>query len=141
LALDNKGSLYIADSGNNRIRRVDSVTGIITTVAGSSAAYGDTGDGGQATNARLALPAGVAISSDGGLYIADTGNNRVRRVARNGVIAAAAGSGKPGFSGDGGAAAMAMLNGPSGLGLDKGGSLYIADTGNHRIRKVPEART
>jgi sugar lactone lactonase YvrE len=141
LALDNKGSLYIADSGNNRVRRVDSVTGIITTVAGSSAAYGDTGDEGQATKARLALPAGVVIGSDGSIYIADTGNNRVRRVSRNGVITAVAGSGKPGFSGDGRPAAAAMLNGPSGLSLGKGGSLYIADSGNHRIRKVEEART
>jgi sugar lactone lactonase YvrE len=141
LALDNKGSIYIADSGNNRVRRVDSVTGIITTVAGSSAAYGDSGDGGQARNARLALPAGVALGNDDSLYIADTGNNRVRRVAHNGVIAPVAGSGKSGLSGDGRAAANAMLNGPSGLSLDKGGSLYIADTGNHRIRKVQEPRT
>lgn len=104
LATDEQGNVYIADSGNNRIRKVDT-KGIITTVAGSGKYYGDGGDGGPATQARLSFPFGVAVARDRTIYIADTGNNRLRQVAPSGVIFALAGTGTAGFAGDGGQAA------------------------------------
>ena len=98
---------------------------------------GDSGDGGPARSARLNQPFGVAFDREGNLYIADTGNHRVRRVdAKSGVIRTVAGSGKKGFSGDGGPASDAMLNEPYGLAVDDAGHLYIADRLNHRIRRV-----
>ena len=137
LALDSNGNLFIADEGNNRIRRVDHQTNAITTVAGSSDTYGYSGDGGPATAARLSLPDGVAVAGNGDIYIADTGNNRVRRVdAQTNIITTVAGTGASGFSGDGGAAAQATLDGPVALALTPAGDLYIVDLGNHRIRLI-----
>jgi trimeric autotransporter adhesin len=135
LALDAQGDVYVADSGNNRIRKVD-VQGIITTVAGSSGDYGDSGDGGKAVEARLSIPFGVAVGQDGTLLIADTGNNRLRKVSRAGVIVGLAGTGRGGFVGDGGPAGQAQLNGPSAVTFDSSGDLLVADTVNHRIRKL-----
>jgi streptogramin lyase len=135
LALDSKGNLYIADSGNNRIRKVNYRTNTITTVAGSGIA-GYSGDGKPATEAELNLPSGVAVDSRDNLYIADTGNNRIRRVGTNGIIITVAGTGEQGFSGDRGPATAARLSGPSGLAFDSQGNLYIADTGNNRIRRL-----
>jgi trimeric autotransporter adhesin len=129
------GDLYIADAGHNRIRRVDS-RGIMTTVAGSGKYYGDSGDGGLATNARLSFPFGVAIGHDGTIYIADTGNNRLRKVTPSGVIEGLAGTGQPGFAGDGGQAADAQFRAPEGIALDASGHLFVADTLNHRIREI-----
>ncbi len=134
LALDGEGNLYVADSGNNRIRKVD-VRGVITTVAGSSSDYGDSGDGGKAVEARLSLPFGVAVGRDGAVFIADTGNNRLRKVTAAGVIVGLAGTGRAGFVGDGGPAWQAQLSGPSAVALDSG-DLLVADTVNHRIRKL-----
>ena len=136
LALDQRGNLFIADSGNNRIRKVDT-RGIITTVAGSGTYYGDSGDGGPATEARLSFPFGVAVGRRGSIYIADTGNNRLREVTPSGTILALAGSGQGGFSGDGGPAIEAELLAPEAVSLDKAGDLLVADTGNHRIRELP----
>ena len=136
LALDSKGDLYIADAGNNRVRKVDAVTGTITTVAGSQDIYGYGGDGGPAVRARLGLPSGIAVDKGGDLYVADTGNNRVRKVTRDGIITTVAGTGTPGLAGDGGPAAGAELFGPRGLALDRAGYLYIADEGNNRVRKL-----
>jgi len=136
LAVDSKGNLYIADAGNNRVRRVDFATGSISTVAGSSDIYGYGGDGGPASRARLSLPSGLAIDAADNLYIADTGNNRVREVSRAGRITTLVGSGSPGAGGDGGLAIKAQLFAPEGLAIDKTGNLYIADTGNNRIRKL-----
>jgi uncharacterized protein (TIGR03437 family) len=132
VAVDSAGNLYIADRGNNRIRKVSN--GVITTVAGTGT-YGFSGDNGPATSAQLYDPQGVAVDSAGNLYIADTGNSHVRRVS-NGVIASVAGTGTYGFSGDGGPATSNELNAPSGVAVDSAGNLYIADTLNHRIRKV-----
>ncbi len=138
LGLDNDGNLFVADRFNNRIRRIDARTGIITTVAGSGL-VGFGGDGGPATQAELNSPNGVAVDAAGNLYIADTGNQRIRRVnAADGRISTIAGSGIAGFIGDGGPAASAMINlaYPGTLTLDAAGDLYFADRNNHRIRKI-----
>ncbi|MBU2008401.1 MAG: hypothetical protein KJ624_00905 [Chloroflexi bacterium] len=133
LALDS-GSLYIADGGNNRVRRVDLATGTITTFAGTGeGGYG--GDGGPATAAQLSSPRGLAVDS-GNLYVADSGNNRIRRVdLATGTITTFAGTGEGGHGGDGGPATAAQLSSPRGLALDSG-NLYVADSGNNRIRRV-----
>lgn len=135
LALDQRGNLYIADTGNNRIRKVDA-NRIITTVAGSGTYYDDRGDGGPATDARLGFAFGIAAGRDGTVYIADTGNNRVRKITPAGRIEAVAGTGRSGFWGDGGPALHAEFVAPEAITLDPTGGLLIADTGNHRIREV-----
>ena len=134
IAVDKSGNLYIADRGNQRIRMVTASTGIITTIAGSST-IGYAGDGGPAVNATFTLPTGIAIDASGNLYIADENNWVIRRIS-GGIISTVAGTGKPGFSGDGGQATKAMLGGPQGVAVDASGNLYIADTGNQRIRYV-----
>ncbi len=133
-ATDSAGNLFIADTANHAIRQVNPA-GIISTVAGAGSA-GASGDEGLATDARLASPRGVVVDDMGDIFIADTGNHRIRQVTPDGVIHGIAGSGAAGFSGDGGAAAGALLNGPQGLFLDGAGDLYFADTGNHRIRRL-----
>lgn len=139
LALDSKGNLFVADTWNQRVRKV-SPAGIITTVAGSGpvgpGAGRFSGDGGPATQAALNWPQGVAVDSAGNLFVAEWRNHRVRRVSPDGKIATVAGTGKQGFSGDGGPATAAALSGPSGLAVDRGGNLYIADFHNGRVRKV-----
>ena len=136
VALDGAGNLFIADLGNSRVRRVDAATGVITTVAGAGAA-GFGGDGGPATAALLAFPNGVALDGAGNLFIADSSNDRVRRVdAATGVITTVAGTGVEGFSGDGGPATAARLWGPRGVALDEAGDLFIADADNNRVRRV-----
>jgi uncharacterized protein (TIGR03437 family) len=132
VAVDSAGNLYIADSGNDRIRKVSN--GVITTFAGN-AIMGFSGDNGPATSAELSAPVGVAVDSAGSVYIAGAGDNRIRKVS-NGVIATVAGNGTRGFSGDGGPATSAQLNTVFGMAVDSAGSLYIADAGNNRIRKV-----
>jgi sugar lactone lactonase YvrE len=135
VALDADGSLYIADSGNSRIRRVDAATGIITTVAGNGT-YGFSGDGDAATSAALRV-AGVTLDAAGNFFIADSGNSRIRRVdAATGIITTVAGNGTSGFSGDGGAATSARLSNPFAVALDAAGNLFIADNGNSRVRRV-----
>ena len=139
LAIDGSGNLYIADTGNDRVRRVDAATGLITTVAGTGE-EGFSGDGGPATQAALDEPHGLAFGGAGNLYIADTGNDRVRRVdAATGLITTVAGTGEEGFSGDGGPATQAALDEPHGLAFGGAGNLYIADTGNDRVRRVDAA--
>jgi uncharacterized protein (TIGR03437 family) len=130
VAVDSAGNLYIADADNNRIRKVSD--GVITTVAGNGT-EGFSGDNGPATSAQLYNPYGVAVDSAGNLYIADYGNNRVRKVS-NGVITTVAGNGTQGFSGDDGPATSAQLDGPFGVAVDRAGNLYIADYFNSRIR-------
>lgn len=139
--------LYIVDTGNHRIRRVDA-NGVITTIAGSGGGNGQfrDDDGGPATSAQLNLPSDVAIDGIGNVYIADTFNQRIRRVDTNGVITTIAGSGPGGtggggFGGDGGPGTGAQLNSPYGVGVDGLGNVYIADTFNHRVRRVDAAGT
>ena len=135
VALDDAGNLYIADTENQRIRKVDSA-GVISTVAGGGSSVGD---GDAATAAQLSHPRGVALDDAGNLYIADSLNDRIRKVNAAGVISTVAGDGTSGFSGDGGVAAAAQLNFPQGVALDGAGNLYIADRDNGRIRKVDSA--
>ncbi len=134
VAVDADGNLYIADTGNHRIRKVDAL-GIITTAAGDGTA-GDGGDDGPAAAAQLDSPSGVAADADGNLYIADTNNHRIRKVDALGIITTVAGDGTAGFGGDDGEAAAAQLNAPAGIVVDAAGNLYVADSDNHRIRKV-----
>jgi len=135
VAVDGAGNLFIADQGNQRIRRVDAGTGLISTVAGNGN-YGYNGDGGSATAASLANPTGVAVDGAGNLYIADYGNQRIRKVDALGTISTVAGNGIAGSSGDGGAATAASLAYPTGVAVDGAGNLFIVDQGNQRIRKV-----
>lgn len=132
VALDSAGNLYIADSYNNRIRKISG--GIITTVAGNGS-VGFSGDGGPATSATLNEPGGVAVDAAGNLYLADTFNNRIRKVF-GGIITTIAGNGTAAFSGDGGLAISGTLNQPFDVTVDLAGNLYIADYANSRIRKV-----
>jgi len=130
IVVDSAGAVYIAES--NRVRKVSS--GVIVTVAGDGA-QGFGGDGGPAISAQLNSPRQVAVDSSGNLYILDAGNRRVRKVSR-GVITTVAGSGSEGFGGDGGPAVRAQLAFASGIAVDPGGNLYIADSGNSRVRMV-----
>ena len=135
LAYDASGNLYIAATNDHVIRKVDT-KGIMTTVAGTGD-QGFAGDGGPATAAMLDSPAGVALDSSNNIYIADTHNNRIREVlASTGVITTIAGTGAADFGGDGAAATSALLNYPTAVALDSANNLYIADTNNHRIRKI-----
>jgi len=129
IALDRVGNLYIADSDNNRIRKVSN--GVITTVAGTGVG-GFSGDNGPATSAQLYNPYGVAVDAAGNLYIADSNNNRIRRVS-NGVITSVAGGGSE--IGDGGPATSAQL-GPVGIAIDASGNLFVADRVSNRIRRI-----
>ena len=151
VAADGAGNVYIADTGNDRIRKVDA-TGTITTFAGSGATgfvVGRfSGDGGPAVQAQLGYAArGVATDGAGNVYIADSGNHRIRKVDATGTITTFAGSGATGFvgggfSGDGGPAVQAQLGyAACGVATDGAGNVYIADSGNHRIRKVDATGT
>jgi hypothetical protein len=142
MAMDGAGNLYFADSVNNIIRRIDAVSGMITTVAGTPQTHGYSGDGGAATSARLSMPEGVAFDAAGDLIIADTGNNVIRKVnASNGVITTIAGQGRAGYNGDGILATAAYLNQPWGIAYSPSGLLYIADFSNNRVRFVDGAGT
>jgi hypothetical protein len=135
ITFDASGNLYIADTGNHRIRRVDP-DGIISTFAGTGV-LGWEGDGVPATEAQLNAPTDVEVSADGTVYVADTGNSCVRAIRTDGVIETVAGiCAAPGFSGDRGRATQATLNRPYGIELDGQGNLLIADTDNHRVRRV-----
>jgi len=132
-AYGSDGTLYICDMGNGRIRAVRN--GIISTIAGNGRrAY--SGDGGPATAASLYLPMGIAVGPDNAIYIADTDNNRIRKVTADGTIHTVAGTGTAGYSGDGAAAIHASLNRPRAIAVRPDGTLVIADSGNDRIRTV-----
>ena len=137
VAPDGSGNLYIADASNHRIRKVDAA-GVISTVAGDGT-EGFGGDGGPAAAAQLRFPWGVAPDGSGNLYIADASNHRIRKVDAAGVISTVAGDGTEGFGGDGGPAVAAQLRFPRDVAPDGSGNLYIADSGNYRIRKVDAA--
>jgi sugar lactone lactonase YvrE len=135
VAVDSNGNIFIADTFNNRIRRVDAITNNITTFAGNGN-IGAAGDAGPATNASLFSPSSIALDMVGNLFIADTANHRIRRVTPNGIITTVAGNGAAGFSGDNGVAVAASLNNPLGVTIDRAGNMFIADTFNNRIRRV-----
>lgn len=137
IAYDSSGNLYLADANNHVIRELVKSSGLIVTVAGTGIA-GFSGDGGSATAAHVDTPTGLAVDASGSLYIADSHNGRVRKVS-GGVITTVAGTGVAGFAGDGGAAIAAQLALPSAVAVNAGGTLYIADTNNHLIRKVSGA--
>lgn len=137
VAVAGDGTLYISDTGNNRIRAV-SPDGMIWTLAGDGAG-GFAGDGGPAVQARLNRPAGLGVGRDGGLYVADRDNHRIRRIGPDGLIATVAGNGDAGFSGDEDDARSAQLRRPADVAVSAAGVLYIADVGNHRLRRVDAA--
>ena len=134
VARDGFGNLFIADTYNNVIRKVD--TNGLTTIVAGNASGGYSGDGGTATSAQFNLPVAVIVDATGNLLVADSGNNRIRKVATNGIISTVVGNGISGFSGDNGFATAAEISNPSGLCLDAAGNLFIADTYNFVIRKV-----
>jgi sugar lactone lactonase YvrE len=136
VSVDSAGNIYIADTGNRRIRRVDAITGTVTTVAGNGV-DGYSGDGVPATSTRLNDPKGVVKDSAGNIYIADTENNRIRRVdAASGIITTVAGNGAAGFWGDATPPTGAQIQAARNVRVDGAGNLYIVDGPNHRIRKV-----
>ncbi|HLE38189.1 MAG TPA: HYR domain-containing protein, partial [Acidimicrobiia bacterium] len=136
VAVDGVGNVFIADYLNHRVRRVDAVTELISTIAGTGVA-GFSGDGAAATSAQLFRPTGVGVDGGGNVFIADYLNHRVRRVdAVTGFIDTIAGTGVDGFSGDGAAATDAQLNYPTGVAVDGAGNVFIGDTDNHRVRRV-----
>ncbi len=136
VAVDSAGNVYIADTQNSVIRKVTAATGIISTVAGNTTLVpGFSGDG-VATAVSLSQPNGIAVDSAGDLYIADSANNRIRKVTfATGLISTVAG-GAAGFAGDGGVAVGAAMNFPAGVAVDSVGNIYVADAANHRIRKI-----
>jgi sugar lactone lactonase YvrE len=134
VAVDKAGNVYIADGICHRVRKVDT-RGVITVLAGNGNG-GFSGDGSPAVQAGLCFPAGVAIDEDGSVYIADKGNNRIRKVDVGGIITTVAGNGKGGSGGDGGLAIKAGLWFPYDVATDAAGNIYIADLSNHRIRVV-----
>jgi sugar lactone lactonase YvrE len=134
LARTDAGQIIFADTRNHRVRRVDP-DGRVVTIAGTGTA-GFSGENGPATQAQLSSPAGVAVGPDGTIYIADTGNHRVRRILANGNLVTVAGTGTAGFTGDGGSPTAAQLSSPSAVAVDANGNVFIADTANHRIRRV-----
>ncbi len=142
LATEAAGDVLIADCGNHRVRKYNVATGIVTTVAGGGQPVGAVGDGLAATDAELLCPSGIFVVTSGAnppagtMFIADAGQNRVRRVDPNGFITTVAGTGVAGYNGDARPAGKAKLSSPSDVAVDGAGNIYISDTGNHRVRKV-----
>ena len=136
IAFDPSENIYFTDSGNHRIRKIDKISGIITTIAGIGT-QGYSGDGGAATDAELYYPSNLVFDSFGDLYFSDSGNNRIRKInMKNGAITTVAGTGTYSYSGDGGLAINAELSDPRGLAFDSSGNLYFGDSYNQRIRKI-----
>jgi len=139
IAAGPQGVLYVADTQNNRVRRIDA-SGRVTTIAGTGIA-GSSGDGGPAVAAELSSPAGIALGFGGVVYVADSGNNRVRAITPDGRITTVAGTGDSGYAGDGGPATSAVFDDPQSLTVDDEDSLYVADALNDRIRRIDVAGT
>lgn len=137
--VDNSGNFFLSDASNNRILKINTA-GVISTVAGTGTA-GYTGDGGPATAAKLTTPASVRGDNSGNLYISDYGNNVIRKISASGIITTIGGDGTSGFSGDGGPATAAKLNGPADIYRDGSGNIYIADRNNKRVRKINASGT
>jgi len=134
IAADNSGNIYIADQANNRIRKVNAA-GIISTIAGNGI-LGFGGDGGQATDAELNQPEGIAVDDTGNVYIGDRDNGRVRKVSISGIITTIAGNGTIGYAGDGGPATDAEFSSVIGLCVDHSGNIICADASNNCVRKI-----
>jgi sugar lactone lactonase YvrE len=139
IAVDDSGNLYIVNSGNNAIRKVDASTGVITTIGGTGQ-FGYDGDGKQATLAKLHAPSRVAVDHNGDVYIADQGSHVIRKITTaTGIINTLAGTGGvPGYSGDGGPAIVARLSSPQGVAVDAEGNVFITESGNSVIRAVKQ---
>lgn len=136
VALDAAGNLFISERSSNRIRRVDAASGIITTAAGNGTS-GWSGDGGPAANASLFFPAGISFDSSGNLYIADTANQRIRRVdGQTGIITTVAGNGAFQIAPDGSVAVNASLSQPAGVAVDRSGNVFISELGSSSIRRI-----
>src|SRR5690349_16182895 len=133
------GALYITEVSNHRVRRLDHKTGQLTTVAGNGQ-KGYSGDGGPATDASLNEPYEVRFDGQGNMYFVEMQNHLIRKVDAQGRISTVAGTGKPGYGGDGGSALAAQFRNPHSLALDGRGGLYVADIGNHRIRRIDLAK-
>lgn len=136
VALDAEDNLYIADTDNHRVRKVTKSTGIISTIAGIGSPGYNHFDGDAAIWASLNFPSGVAVDTEGNVFIADTYNHRIRRVKPTGLINTVAGNGEPGFEDDNSNAVYTSVNFPRGVAVDAAGNFYIADTENHCVRKV-----
>ncbi len=136
MSVDTSGNMYIADEYNHRIRKVLAATNVISTIAGTgSASY--SGDESAATSATLKYPVGVDVDASGNVYIADSSNNRIRKITiSTGIITTVAGTGSGGYTGDGNSATSAKLNNPYVVVLDASANLYIVDYDNNRVRKV-----
>lgn len=137
LVADAEGNLFVADTGNQRIRKI-STDRIITTIAGTGE-MGFGGDGGKAVEAQFAYPSAIAIDDAGSLYIADFNNHRIRRISPDGIIVTIAGTGEPGYNGDGKNALETQIGEPCGVAVDRAGYVYIGDQINHRVRVVTPA--
>ncbi len=136
IKIDASGNIYIADANENEIRMISGSTGIITTIAGKDSA-GYSGDGGNATAAKLNYPTGIALDASGNVYISDHNNNRIREVnVSTGKISTIAGTGTAGYTGDGGAANIAELSSPAYIIMDASGNMYFSEWGNSTIRKI-----
>ncbi len=135
VAVDGAGNVYIAETSNARVRRVTG-DGTIHTYAGTT--FGDSGDGGAATSAKISSPFAIAIDGEGSLYISDVGAAKIRKVTSSGIISTVAGNGQRGASGDGGAAASASID-PLGIAVDSAGNVFFADPDNHKVREVVAA--
>ena len=135
IAVDGADDLYIADTDNSRVRKVGA-DGVITTVVGTGGTTIGGDDGGSATSAAVGFPAGLAFDEKGALYVAERNSSRIRKINPSGIIHTVAGTGKAAFGGDGGFATAADLNDPRDVAIDGAGNVYIADTNNHRVRKM-----
>ncbi|MBI4363948.1 MAG: hypothetical protein HY568_00825, partial [Candidatus Latescibacteria bacterium] len=136
VCLASNGDLYVADTANDVVRLITAATGVISTYAGTGTA-GSSGDGGPATSATLNGPEALALTASGDLYIADSGNHKIRRVqAGSGTISTIAGTGTAGFSGDGGSSTSAQFDSPRGITVASTGAYYVGDRNNNRVRKV-----
>jgi hypothetical protein len=137
ITLDSHGNLFISDHVNSAVRKI-SASGIISTDVGTTTT-GYYGDGGPASAANLSRPAGIAVDAAGNLYIADAGDHRIRKVGTDGIITTIAGTGVMGYSGDSGLASAATFHNPTGITIDAANNLYVADSGNHAVRKITSA--
>jgi sugar lactone lactonase YvrE len=134
IAIDDEGNVFVSDSGSSKIRKID-VQGNVSVFAGNGD-FKDSGDGGPAIDAGIRSPGGLAFSPDGELYVAEETTHRIRKINKEGIISLVAGTGIPGFSGEGGLAINAQLKSPYRLVFDKEGNLYFTDRENNRVRKI-----